>query len=147
MRCPSLLEMAARYRQHRAMKKQTPFVFAFVAAVFLAGCAMFREEPQNSLVGTWVNPLGTVWAVKADGTFEVAFNNTNRPTVWGKYSVADDTITLTHSHGFHVPKSCRAKATYKFIRDQDTLTFTKVSDRCKLREKNVLLPWKPWKGK
>ena len=129
------------------MRKEISLIFALVMAVQFGGCALFREAPQSPLVGTWTNQLGTVWALKADGTFEVAFNNSNRPTLWGKYSVDDDTMTIHEAHGFQVPKPCRAKATYKFNRDQDTLTFTKVSDKCKLREKNILLPWKPWKGK
>ena len=108
---------------------------------------MFHETPQNALIGTWTNSLGTVWALKTDGTFQVALNNSNRVSVWGKYTVAGDTLTIQEAHGSHTPKACKGQASYKFNRDGDTLTFTKVSDKCKLREKNVLLPWKPWKGK
>ena len=129
------------------MKKQISFIFALGVIVLFVGCAMFQEKPQNSLVGTWTNALGTVWALKADGTFEVALNNSNRPSIWGKYSVTDDTLTIKEARGSHTPKSCKGEGVYKFNRDRDTLTFTKVSDKCKLREKNVLLPWKPWKGK
>ena len=103
---------------------------------------MFQETPQRSIVGTWTNALGTVWAIKADGTFEVALNNSDRPTVWGKYS-----MTIKEARGSHTPKSCKGEGVYKFNRDRDTLTFTKVSDKCRLREKNLLLPWTPWKGK
>lgn len=117
-----------------------------IVALF-AGCAMFKETPQSSLFGTWTNQLGTVWALKADGKFEVALNNSERPSIWGKYSVTGDTLTIKESRGSHTPKSCRGEAVYKFERDRDTLTFTKVSDKCRLREKNLALPWKPWKGK
>ena len=131
------------------MNKQTLFRTLFVigAIASLAGCAMFQESSQNALVGTWTNPLGTVWALKADGTFQVAFNNSTRPSVWGKYDVTADMITIKESRGSHTPKACKADGVYKFNRDRDTLTFTKVSDKCKLREKNVLAGWKPWKGK
>src|SRR5207248_2096664 len=142
----SLLEKTARYRQHRVMKKKVSLILALAVTVLFAGCAMFQEKSQNSLVGTWTNALGTVWALKADGTFQVALNNSNRPNVWGKYTVTGDTMTIQEVHG-KTPKACKRPATYKFNRDRDTLTFTKVSDKCKLREKNVLLPWKPWKGK
>ncbi len=108
---------------------------------------MFQEKPQNSLVGTWTNQLGTVWALKADSTFQVALNNSNRPSIWGKYTVTANTLTIKESRGSHTPKSCKGEGVYNFTRDGDTLTFTKVSDKCRLREKNVLLPWKPWKGK
>ena len=107
---------------------------------------MFQETPQNALVGTWTNSLGTVWALKADGTFQVAFNNSNRASVWGKYDVTGDTMTIREVRG-KTPRACKGPATYKFSRNGDVLTFTKVSDKCKLREKNVLAGWKPWKGK
>jgi len=129
------------------MKKQISLLLAVTVTVLFAGCAMFQGSGQSALVGTWTNSLGTVWALKADGTFQVALNNSNRVSVRGKYTATGDTLTIQESHGSHTPKACRGQATYKFNRDGDTLTFTKVSDKCKLREKNVLLPWKPWKGK
>ena len=86
------------------MKKQISFIFALGVIVLFVGCAMFQEKPQNSLVGTWTNALGTVWALKADGTFEVALNNSNRPSIWGKYSVTDDTLTIKEARGSHTPK-------------------------------------------
>src|SRR5207248_7563731 len=64
----------------------------------------------------------------------------------GKYTVAGDTMTIQEVHG-KTPKSCKKSATYKFSRNGDELTFTKVSDTCKLREKHVLQTWKPWKAK
>jgi hypothetical protein len=129
------------------MNKHVSLILALATTALFGGCAMFHETQQTSVVGTWTNALGTVWALKADGTFEVALNNGNHPSIWGKYTVDGDTITIKESRGSHTPKSCRGEGVYKFERDQDTLTFTKVSDKCKLREKNVLLPWKPWKGK
>jgi len=142
-----LLEMVPGSEEHPVMKKKVSLILAVAVSVLFAGCAMFQEKSQNSLVGTWTNALGTVWALKADGTFEVALNNSNRPSIWGKYTVTDDTVTIKEARGSHTPKSCKGEGVYKFNRDQDTLTFTKVSDKCRLREKNVLLPWKPWKGK
>jgi len=130
------------------MKKPISFQI-FLGMTVLAlfgGCAMFQESGRSALVGTWTNSLGTVWAIKADGTFQVALNNSNRISVWGKYTVSADTMNIQEVHG-KTPKACKSPATYKFTRNGDMLQFTKVSDRCKLREKNVLLPWKPWKGK
>jgi len=129
------------------MKKQISLLLAVTVTVLFAGCAMFQGSGQSALVGTWTNSLGTVWALKADGTFQVALNNSNRVSVWGKYTATGDTLTIQESHGSHTPKACRGQATYKFNRDGDTLTFTKVSDKCKLRERNVLAGWTVWKGK
>jgi len=128
------------------MKKPISVVLVVTALSLLAGCAMFQESGQSALVGTWTNSLGTVWAIKADGTFQVALNNSNRVSVWGKYTVTGDTMNIQEVHG-KTPKACKKAATYKFSRNGDMLTFTKVSDTCKVREKNVLAGWKPWKGK
>jgi hypothetical protein len=130
------------------MNKQKFFRILFVlgAIAILSGCAMFQESGQSALVGTWTNSLGTVWAIKPDGTFQVALNNSSRVSVWGKYTVTGDTMTIQEVRG-KTPKSCRHPATYKFTRNGDMLTFTKVSDSCKLREKNVLAGWKSWKKK
>ena len=129
------------------MKKHLSVFFAVTVVTLLGGCAMFQETGQSALVGTWTNPLGTVWAIKADGTFQVDLMHKGKADVWGKYSSAADTMTILEAHGSHTPKSCKGKAEYKFRRDGDSLTFTKVSDKCKLREKNILAGWKPWKGK
>jgi len=138
--------MRTWYRQHDGVKKPISVVLVVTALALLAGCAMFQESGQSALVGTWTNSLGTVWAIKADGTFQVALNNSNRVSVWGKYTVTGDTMNIQEVHG-KTPKACKKAATYKFSRNGDMLTFTKVSDACKLREKNVLAGWKPWKGK
>lgn len=129
------------------MKKLISLGLVFVGVALFTGCAMFQESGQSAVAGTWTNSLGTVWALKADGTFQVALNNSNRVSIWGKYTVTGDTMNIQESHGSHTPKSCKGPATYKFQRNGDMLTFTKVSDKCKLREKNVLAGWKPWKGK
>ena len=128
------------------MKKNLSVFLALAAVALLGGCAMFQEHGQSALVGTWTNPLGTVWAIKANGTFQVDLMHKGKADVWGKYTVADDTMTIQEVHG-KTPKSCKKSATYKFSRNGDELTFTKVSDTCKLREKNVLQTWKPWKAK
>ena len=130
------------------MKKQISLriVFAGTALALLGGCAMFEETGQSALVGTWTNSLGTVWAIKADGTFQVDLNKDGKVDVWGKYTVSGDTITIAEVHG-KTPKACKKPATYKFTRTDGGLQFTLVSDKCKLRQKNVLQPWKPWTKK
>jgi hypothetical protein len=129
------------------MNKQISFALVVVSVALFTGCAMFQETGQSALVGTWTNSLGTVWAIKADGTFQVSLSKSHRVDVWGKYTATADTMDIQESHGSHTPKACRGPATYKFQRNGDMLTFTKVSDKCKLREKNILAGWTPWKGK
>lgn len=127
--------------------KQVSFALVIVSLALVTGCAMFPEKGESALVGTWTNPIGTVWAIKADGTFEVSLSKGQHVDIFGKYSATGDTLNIEESHGLRQPKSCRGPATYKFSRNGDTLTFTKVSDKCKLREKNMLAGWTPWKEK
>jgi len=129
------------------MNKQISFALVVVGIALFTGCAMFQESGQSALVGSWTNSLGTVWAIKADGTFQVSLTKSHRIDVWGKYTATGDTLNIQEAHGSHTPKSCKGPATYKFQRNGDMLTFTKVSDKCKLREKNVLAGWTVWKGK
>jgi hypothetical protein len=143
-----LLEKVTRSGQHRGMKNQISFriVGAAAALGLLGGCAMFQESGQSALVGTWTNSIGTVWAIKADGTFDVDLKHHGRRDAWGTYTVQNDQVTLQRTGGLK-PKGCDGPGVYKFSRTDDTLQFTLVSDKCKLRQKNVLQAWKPWKKK
>jgi hypothetical protein len=117
-------------------------VFAAVALAALGACATYPTTGQPALVGSWTNSLGTVWMLNADGTFTVDLNHDGKTDVTGKYSVSGDTVTISEVQG-KTPKACKGPATYKFTRtDKDSLGFTLVSDKCKLRVKNVTQPWK-----
>jgi len=114
-------------------------ILAGVLLVFMNACATTtaRSGPA-ALAGTWTNSLGTVWTMKADGTFEVV--NPKRH-IWGKYTIAGDTVTIQETGG-KTAKGCKGPGTYKFSRpNENTLTFTLVSDTCGERKKNVLLAW------
>jgi len=139
-----MLEKFTRSGQHRGMKKQISVVLAVTVVALLGGCAMFEQTGQSALVGTWTNSLGTVWAIKADGTFDVDLKHHGRRDAWGTYTVQGDQVTL-HRTGGVKPKGCEGPGVYQFKRTNDTLQFTLVSDQCKLRQKNVLQPWTPWK--
>jgi hypothetical protein len=110
-------------------------------ALLLSACAMFHPKTgRDALVGTWTNALGTVWTLKSDGKFDVDLNHNGQRDAWGKYTVSGDTVTLLRTGGIK-PKRCDGKGVYRFIRTNNALQFTLVSDDCKLRQKNVLLPW------
>ena len=112
--------------------------FAGVFLLFLNACATNAPTAAGPLVGTWTNSLGTVWTMKPDGTFNVV--NPKRH-IWGTYTVAGDTVTIQETGG-KTAKGCNGPGAYKFKRpNQNTLTFTLVSDTCKERKKNVLLAW------
>jgi hypothetical protein len=93
------------------------------------------------LAGTWTNSLGTIWTMKGDGTFDVDRNHDGTRDIWGIYTVTGDTVTIQGTGG-KTPKDCKSPGVYKFSRpNENTLTFTLVSDTCKDRKKNVLLAW------
>ena len=111
---------------------------SFIA--LLGACAMFQRPMPPTLVGTWTNSLGTVWMIKADGTFDADLDGDSKRDGWGSWKVSGDMVTLRRSGGIK-PKGCDGKGVYHFTRSGDTLHFTLVSDSCRLRRKNVLLGW------
>jgi hypothetical protein len=125
------------------IKPSLRIVFAGVLLLLLNACAiLYPRSGQGALVGTWTNSLGTVWMIKADGTFDVDLTKHGKRDAWGKYSVSGDTVTLMRVGGLN-PKGCDRDGVYHFNRtSDDMLQFTLVSDNCKLRKKNVLLGWK-----
>ncbi len=137
------LEFVRRAGQHPGMNKQrsTQFLVAGIFGALMTSCAMFHHANERPVVGTWTNAVGTVWTIKADGTFDVDLTKDGKRDAWGTYTLAGETITLHGTGGFY-PKGCRGKGVYRFKRDDDNLQFTFVSDSCKLRKKNVLLGWR-----
>ncbi len=125
------------------MKTQFFFRVALAGAVIaLAGaCATSSTSSKPvSLVGRWSNSLGTVWLLKADGTFEVDSNKDGKTDISGNYIVSGNMITINELHG-NTPKVCKQPATYRFELAGNELRFTLVNDKCKLRIKNVTQPW------
>ena len=123
------------------LKFSSKLILASTFITLLGACAMFQKTTTPSLVGTWSNSLGTVWAIKADGTFDVDLKHQGKRDAWGTYTISGDQVTLQRTGGIN-PKGCDGPGVYKFSHpDKDTLRFTLVSDACKLRKKNVLLTW------
>ncbi len=127
------------------MKTQSYFriLLTGVFLLLLNACATTTSMAPGPLVGTWTNSLGTVWTVKADGTFDVDRNHDGKRDIWGTYTVAGDTVTIQETgRTGPIPKDCQGPGTYKFSRpNKTTMAFTLVTDACKLRKKNVLLAW------
>jgi hypothetical protein len=116
-------------------------LFAGALVALVCACATTSRSGPAALAGTWTNSLGTVWTIKADGTFDVDRNHDGTRDIWGTYTVAGDTVTIQGTGG-KTPKGCKGAGIYKFSRPyENTLTFTLVSDTCRDRKKNVLLAW------
>jgi hypothetical protein len=116
-------------------------IFAGVLLLLVNGCATSPQTGGGPLVGVWTNSLGTVWTLKADGTFDVDRNHDGKRDIWGTYTVAADTITIQETgRTTPIPRDCKGPGVYKFSRpNENTLMFTLVNDACGLRKKNVLL--------
>jgi hypothetical protein len=122
-------------------KRWNHLVAGAIILALLQSCAWFHKPGPPPLVGTWTNPTGTLWMIKADGTFDVDFTKNGQRDAWGKYTVDGDTVTLVAVGGMK-PKGCDGEGIYNFKRNGNALSFTLVNDTCKLRKKNVLLPWR-----
>ena len=131
------------------MKRGPSFqsVFTGILMILLGACANVSPDGHPwstgtssapaALVATWTNSLNAIWTIKSDGTFDVV--NPKRH-IWGKYTVAGDTITIQETGG-KAAKGCKGPGVYKFSRTGNALVFTLVNDSCGERKRNVLLAW------
>jgi hypothetical protein len=125
--------------------KIQPFVriiFTGILLVLVNACVTTPRSGVAALAGTWTNSLGAVWTINSDGTFHVMATKP-KAEIWGTYTLAGDTITVQETRRVGpIPKNCRGPGVYKFSRpNENTLTFTLVSDVCKPRMQNVSRPW------
>jgi hypothetical protein len=111
-------------------------------ALCVDGCSLFQPKTgeRQAVVGTWQNTVGTIWTLKANGTFDVDLNHNGQRDGWGKYTVSGSTLTLWRTGGIS-PRRCDGDGVYRFTRDKNTLRFALVSDDCNVRRKNMLLSW------
>lgn len=106
------------------------------------GCATRQKVGSDLLVGTWTNSLGTVWTIKPDGMFDADLDRDGKRDGWGKWSVKGDTVTFVRKGGMK-PRGCEGKGIYRFAQEgANGLKFTLVHDDCRMRVKNITLPWK-----
>ncbi len=114
-----------------------------VSVPLLPGCSWlpWEHRPSSPLVGSWVNRVGAIWMIKADGTFDVDLKRDGKRDAWGKYMVDGDKVTIVSTGGI-MPKDCQGEGIYHFRRSGPELIFTLVRDSCRLRKRNVLLGWR-----
>src|SRR6266508_5986808 len=110
-----------------AMKIQSFLKLLFACALIaLVGASATTRSAPAALTGTWTNSLGTIWTVKADGTFDVDRNHDGKRDIWGTYTVVGDTITIQETgRTTPIPRDCKGPGVYKFRRpDANTVMFT-----------------------
>src|SRR5436189_6396796 len=87
-------------------------IFACALIALVTACVTTPRSGPAALAGTWTNSLGTVWTIKTDGTFDVV--NPKRH-IWGKYTVAADTVTIKKTGG-KVATGSKGRGDYKVRR-------------------------------
>jgi hypothetical protein len=117
-------------------------LLAVIAVLLFQACATTPATTgMSALTGTWSNSLGTVWTMRADGSFDVDVNKDGKRDAWGTCSVTDNTVTIVGTGGVG-PKGCtNTTGRYHFTRTKNMLHFTLIKDPCKLRVKNVTMDW------
>lgn len=117
-------------------------LLAAVTALLVQACATTSPTTgMGALTGTWSNSLGTVWTMRADGSFDVDLNKDGKRDAWGTCTVEGNTVTIVGTGGVS-PKGCdNTTGTYNFTRSGNTLHCTLIKDPCKLRVKNVTMDW------
>jgi hypothetical protein len=117
-------------------------LLAAVAALILQSCATTAPTSgMAALTGSWTNSLGTVWTMRADGSFDVDLNKDGQRDAWGTCSVEGNKVTIIGTGGVE-PKGCaKTTGSYTFTRTGNTLHCALIKDPCKLRIKNVTTDW------
>jgi hypothetical protein len=115
-------------------------LFAAASMAALPACALFPHRKPNPLLGSWTNRTGAIWTVNRDGTIEVDVQRDGKRDSWGTYTIDVDTLTI-RSVGGLMPNGCGGDGIYRFKREGAEVTFTLVSDSCKLRRTTILLGW------
>ena len=140
---PRLNETGAIVQNGR-MKLQvvSKILLVVVAVLFVQACAITPPTTGiGALTGAWSNSLGTVWTMRADGSFDVDLNHDGKRDAWGTCKVEGDTVTITGTGGVQ-PKGCaKTTGSYHFQRKGNTLHFMLIKDPCAERVKNVTLDW------
>ncbi len=117
-------------------------LLAVVAVLLFQACAITPPTTgMAALTGSWSNSLGTVWTMRADGSFDVDLDKDGKRDAWGMCRVEGNKVTITGTGGV-VPKGCgNTTGRYQFTRTNNTLHFTLIKDACKERVKNVTTDW------
>jgi hypothetical protein len=136
------LNAGAGFVQYGVMKPLSRILLATITACFIQACATTPPTTgMGALTGSWSNSLGTVWTMRADGSFDVDLNHDGKRDAWGTCTVDLDAVTITGTGGVE-PKGCaRTRGSYHFTRKGNTLHFMLIKDPCKLRVKNVTMDW------
>jgi hypothetical protein len=130
--------------QNGRMKLQllSKILLVVLTATFVQACATTGPTTGiGALTGSWSNSLGTVWTMRADGSFDVDLNHDGKRDAWGTCKVDGDRVTIVGTGGV-VPKGCaKTTGSYHFTRKGNTLHFMLIKDHCAERVKNVTLDW------
>ena len=84
-------------------------LFASTLIALVGSCATTSRSGPAALAGTWTNSLGTIWMIRADGTFDVDRNHDGKRDIWGTCTVSGNTVTIQGTEGKR-PKTAKVPA-------------------------------------
>jgi len=102
-----------------------------VAVAFLCLGEMHPAGAAEFPSGTFTlkDAGGTMWALRFDGKDKITVSRAGKEVVEGTYKVIKDEIEFTDEKGPFAGAGEAKTGTYKWKRDGDKLTFTKVKDQ------------------
>ena|SRR5215210_6043345 len=131
---------------------RTPVRFAILVLLLcsMTSCAWLPKwarlgptSPGNSqLVGIWKHKTGALWAIRADGGFDVDLNRDAAADITGVYRLRGDQMTISNTGGESMP-GCEWPGVYQYKLSNDKLRFNVVEDAC--TERVILLTTAVWR--
>lgn len=110
---------------------------SFSVLVFTMVFAAAVSAQQNSIIGKWTGefpaqngqPATKFSLIITDNSYQMDIGMDGVADITGAYTLDGQQITIWDTAGQNICPSDQ-KGVYAFVRDGDTLTFTKVTDAC-----------------
>lgn len=118
-----------------------PIVLIAVIAL-LSACSMIQPGRRADIPfsGSWTNSSGMVWVINTDGTYDVDMDGDGHRDSWGTIRVQGEEVSIRGTGGLRAG-GCKQPGVYRYEMNADTIRFTLVNDRCKMRKRYLAGEW------